>query len=184
MVGGLHKLARGCQRFAKEDRAASAAEFAIVAPIMIAVVLATLQVGIIFIAKAYMETGAEAAARLVLTNNAVATTGGVTAPMTQAQFQAAVCGQLPALFTCSNMMVVLEPLPSGTTNVSTLLPTFDSSGKLNSTLPYTTGTSGELMFLLVAYQWPVYGGILGLNFSNMGNGSVLLTSSQIFKIEI
>ena len=41
-----------------------------------------------------------------------------------------------------------------------------------------------LVFLLVAYQWPVYGGILGLNFSNMGNGSVLLTSSQIFKIEI
>jgi Flp pilus assembly protein TadG len=171
-------------RLAKDESAGPAAEFAVVAPIIIAVILATLQVGILFVAKAYIETGAEQAARMVLTNNAVTTTAGVTSPMTQAQFNAAVCAELPALFTCSNIIVELEPLPSGTTSVSTLMPTFNSAGVIQAPPAYTTGTHGQLMFLLVAYQWPVYGGVLGLNFSTLGNGTILLTSSQIFKIEI
>jgi Flp pilus assembly protein TadG len=184
MVNGLIRLARQCRRIAKDNQAATAGEFVIVAPIIIAIILATLQIGVLFAAKAYIETGAEEAARTVLTNKAVVSANGATVPMTQAQFQAAVCAELPALFNCSNLIVILEPLPSGTTNLSTLLPTFDSSGALKTTLPFSTGSSGQLMFLLVAYQWPVYGGVLGLNFNTMGNGTTLLTSTQIFKTEI
>jgi Flp pilus assembly protein TadG len=184
MLRCFHRFAQASYRWAKDERAGAATEFALLSPIMIAVILATLQVGIVFVAKAYMETGAEEAARLVLTNNATTTTGGVTSPMTQAQFKSAVCAQLPALFNCSSLMVVLEPLPSGTTNVATLLPTFNSAGVLQTTLPYQVGTGGSLMFLLVAYQWPVYGGVLGLNFNSLGNGTILITSSQIFKVEI
>jgi hypothetical protein len=39
------------------------------------------------------------------------------------------------------------------------------------------------MLLVVMYPWPVYGGPLGLNFSNMGNGTMLMTSTQVFRIE-
>ena len=39
------------------------------------------------------------------------------------------------------------------------------------------------MLLVVMYPWPVYGGPLGLNFSNMGNGKMLMTSTQVFRIE-
>jgi len=183
MVHVWLKFLRDARRFAKDD-GGFAAEFVVVAPLLIAVILATLQVGLVFVAKAYLETGAEEAARKVLTNNAVTTTNGVTSPMTQAQFGAAVCGELPALFTCSNLIVELEPLPSGTTSVASLLPKFDSNGVLINPLTYTAGTSGKLMFLLVAYEWPVYGGVLGLNFGTLGNGTLLLTSTQIFKIEI
>jgi len=184
MMNACRTLLRSVRRLATDCRAGPAAEFALIAPIVIAVILATLQVAVIFIAKAYLETGAEQAARTVLTNNAVVTTNGVTTNMTQAQFSAAVCAQLPALFTCSNLIVELEPLPSGTTSVASLMPTFTSAGVLTNPTSYTTGTSGQLMFLLVAYEWPVYGGILGLNFNTLGNGTILLSSSQIFKIEI
>ncbi len=184
MRHGCNELLRNVRRFSRDCRAGPASEFAIVAPVVIAVILATLQAGIIFVAKAYLETGAEQAARTVLTNNATTTTGGVTSPMTQAQFQTAVCALLPALFTCGNMIVELEPLPSGTTSVATLTPTFNPDGTLANPVSYTSGTSGQLMFLLVAYEWPVYGGILGLNFGTLGNGTLLMTSTQIFKIEI
>ena len=184
MLHGWHELLRDARRFARDRSAGPASEFAIVAPVVIAVILATLQAGIIFVGKAYLETGAEQAARTVLTNNATTTTGGVTSPMTQAQFQAAVCAQLPALFTCGGLIVELEPLPSGTTSVATLTPQFKNDGTLANPVSYQTGTSGQLMFLLVAYQWPVYGGILGLNFGTLGNGTLLMTSTQIFKIEI
>ena len=39
------------------------------------------------------------------------------------------------------------------------------------------------MLLVVMYPWPVYGGPLGLNFANMGNGKMLMTSTQVFRIE-
>jgi len=170
-------------RFVRDERGGPAAELAITLPILAAVVLATLQVGVIFIAKAYLETGAEQAARTVMTNNAVVVTNGVSAPMTQAQFQAAVCAELPALFTCSGLIVQLQQLPSTATSLTSLLPQFNADGSLKNATNFSTGSSGSLMLLSVMYQWPVYGGILGLNWGNLGNGKMLMTSTQIFKVE-
>jgi hypothetical protein len=39
------------------------------------------------------------------------------------------------------------------------------------------------MLLVVMYPWPVYGGPLGLNFANLGNGAMLMSSTQVFRIE-
>ena len=46
-----------------------------------------------------------------------------------------------------------------------------------------SAVSGTDMLLVVMYPWPVYGGPLGLNFANMGNGKMLMTSTQVFRIE-
>jgi len=174
----------GARRFARESRATTAIEFAFVAPIFIALMLATLQVGIIFLAKSYLETGAEQGARLVMTNQAVATANGVTAPMTQTQFQSAICAQFNALFDCSQLVVQLLPLPSTATSLTSLVPQFNSDGTLKNPTTYTMGTSGVNMLLIVMYPWPVFGGPLGLSFSGFGNGTLLLASTQIFRIEI
>jgi Flp pilus assembly protein TadG len=142
-------------------------------------VLATLQAGTIFLAKAYFESGAETAARVVLTNQ--------TSSLTAAQFKTEICDQLTALFNCGQVTVELEPVPAGTTNIGTLLPTFDSRGNLIGTptmdVGANSGAAGTDMLLVVMYPWPVYGGPLGLNFSNMGNGKMLMTSTQVFRIE-
>jgi Flp pilus assembly protein TadG len=118
----------------------------LVFPIFIAVVLATLQAATIFLVEAFFESAAEQAARIVLTNQ----TGSLTA----AQFQTQVCNQLTALFTCAQVIVELEPLPAGTTNLTSLLPQFNASGSLASTPPVDVGagTPGEDM-LSVAALW-------------------------------
>jgi len=190
MVAGMDAAPKSVQtaarlvlRFARDARAATAIEFAMVAPLFIALLLATLQVGIVFLAKSYLETGAEQGARLVLTNQAVTTSNGVTTPMTQAQFQAAICAQFNALFNCSQLIVQLEPLPSTATSLSALLPQFNSDGTLKNPTSYATGSAGENMLLIVMYPWPVFGGPLGLNFASLGNGTLLLSSTQIFRIE-
>jgi Flp pilus assembly protein TadG len=179
----LRGLAGVARRFARDSRATTAIEFAFVAPFFIALMLGTLQVGIIFLAKSYLETGAEQGARLVLTNQAVTVTAGVTSPMTQAQFQAAICAQFSAMFNCSQLIVQLEPLPSSATSLTSLVPQFNSDGTLKNPTTYTMGASGVNMLLIVMYPWPVYGGPLGLSFSTFGNGTLLLTSTQIFRIE-
>ena len=173
------KACRLARRLASDEAGSPAVEFALVSPIFIAVVLATLQAGTIFLVKAFFESGAEQAARVVLTNQ----TGSLTA----AQFQTEICNQLTALFNCAQVTVELEPVPAGTTDLSALLPTFDAQGNVVGAPTVDVGANAVTpctdMLLVVMYPWPVYGGPLGLNFSNMGNGKMLMTSTQVFRIE-
>jgi Flp pilus assembly protein TadG len=172
-------MSRRGRLVARNESAAAAVEFALVYPIFIAVVLATLQAASIFLVKAFFESAAEEAARVVLTNQ--------TESLTAAQFKTEVCNQLTALFTCSQVIVELEPLPAGTTNLTSLLPQFNTNGTLVSTptvdVGASAGASGTDMLLVVMYPWPVYGGPLGLNLANLGNGQMLMASTQVFRIE-
>jgi Flp pilus assembly protein TadG len=165
---------RAARAFANRQDGGPASEFALVAPFFIVMMLATVQVGVIYLANAYLETATEDAARLVLTNQ--------TSSMTVAQFQTALCNNITALFNCSNIMVSLAPATS-TTSISTAAPTFNANGTLATTLPYTQPIPGQIAVLQVLYQWPVIGLPLGFNFANLGNGTYLMMSTQVFMVE-
>ena len=180
IVGKIARvLCRLWRVFARDESAAPVVEFALIAPMFIAIVFATLQAATIFLVKAFFESAAEQGARVVLTNQ--------TESMTTSQFQTEICSQLTSLFNCSEVVVQLTPLPAGTTNLSLLLPQFDSTGKIIGTptidVGANAGAAGTDMLLVVMYPWPVFGGPLGLNFANMGNGTMLMVSTQVFRIE-
>jgi Flp pilus assembly protein TadG len=170
---------RGARKLAGDESGSPAVEFALVFPIFIGVVLATLQAGTIFLAKAFFESGAEQAARVVLTNQ--------TGSLSVAQFKTEICNELTALFNCGDVVIELEPLPAGTANLKALLPTFDSKGNVVGTPTVDVGANAAVsctdMLLVMMYPWPVHGGPLGLNFANMGNGKMLMTSTQVFRTE-
>jgi Flp pilus assembly protein TadG len=172
-------FARRARSFADARAATAAIEFAIIAPMLIGICLATLQAAAIFLVSAFFETAAESAARVVLTNQ--------TGTLTAAQFKTEVCNQLTGMFDCSQVTVELEPVPPGTTNLASLLPQFNSNGQLQGSptvdVGSNAGTPGTDMLLVVMYPWPVFGGPLGLNFSNLGNGQFLMVSTQVFRIE-
>ena len=111
--------------FARDTAGTAAIEFAIVAPLLIAIILATLQAALIFLVEAFFESSAEQAARTVLTNKTLRTPN---AQMTASEFQTEICTQLTTLFNCSELIVELEPLPAGTTNLASLLPQFNATG--------------------------------------------------------
>jgi Flp pilus assembly protein TadG len=165
---------RAAVAFARRQGGSPAVEFALVAPIFIVLIFATAQVAIIYLANAYLETAAEEAARLVLTNQATS--------MTASQFQTALCGNITTLFTCSNVMVNLAPATSDT-SIVTAAPPFNSNGTLKNALTYTQPTPGQIAVLQVIYQWPVIGLPLGWNFANLGNGTSLMMSTQVFIVE-
>jgi Flp pilus assembly protein TadG len=168
------------RRFFNCESGAQAIEFALLSPMVIAIFLATLQMAIIFLAKAYLETAAESAARFVMTNQANS--------MTQAQFQTQVCNEMTtngvtALFNCANLIVELEQAPSSVSQMSAAMPQFNAAGALTNPTSFSIAAAPAKMMLIVMYQWPTFGGPLGLNFSSLGNGSLLMTSTQIFQIE-
>lgn len=160
--------------FARSEDGGPAAEFALAAPIIFALIFATAQVAIIYLANAYLETAAEDAARQVMTNQ--------TTSMTASQFQSAVCQNITTLFTCANIMINLTTANS-TTSISTAAPTFNANGTLANALSYTQPTPGQIAVLQVLYQWPVIGAPLGFTIGNLGNGSYLMMSTQVFMVE-
>ncbi len=168
--------AREFVRFRRSQRGTAAIEFVAIAPIYIAVLLAGLQIAVIFIAQAYLETVAEEGARLVLTNQANS--------YTQAQFQTAICGKVSALFNCSNIIVALQAAPSTASAIPAAMPKFDTTGNLIGTTNYAVSAAPSKMMLVVLYQWPVIGAPLGFSIGNLGNGSYLMVSTQVFQIEL
>jgi Flp pilus assembly protein TadG len=173
-------VARLLARYRLCERASTAIEFACVAPMIVAILLAALQVSVIYIAQSYMETISESAMRIVLTNNAYS--------LTQAQFQAQLCANVTALFNCNNLIVQLEPVncTSGMTTsqcVTSLTPQFTAQGNLQNPTTFNPGAPSTKMILIVMYQWPVISGPLGMTFSNVGNGTFLLASTEVFYIE-
>ena len=62
------------QRYLGCARGVTAIEFAFVAPLVIAILIAALQIATLFIAQSYLEAVTETAKRLVLTNTAASNT--------------------------------------------------------------------------------------------------------------
>ncbi len=154
-----------------------------VAPLVIALILGAMQIAVIYLAQAELENAAEQAARVVLTNQAPA-----SGSAGQASFKNTVCGYLPALFSCSGVMVDLEAqsISAGSNDALVLTPptlTYGSSGQVTNSWNYNPGTSGKLMILRVMYQWPVVAGPLGLVFSDLANGTLFMSSTQVFQNE-
>jgi Flp pilus assembly protein TadG len=170
--------------FLRRESGAAAIEFAILSAPFIALMLAILQVTLIFFAQEALETTVEASARLVLTGKAPTTAGGMTAAQAQAAFSAAVCANSPGLFTCANFMIDLQPVSTfANANVTAPVLTYNSSGQVTNAWTYNPGNPGDIMVMRVMYQWPVFMGPLGLNLSNLPKSMRLLMSTAVFRNE-
>lgn len=179
----LHKNARvralraALCDFLRAQGAATAVEFAFIAPMLFALLLATTQIAVIFIAESYLQTVAEATERAVLTNKYTS--------LTPSQIRTQVCNNVGALFTncSSNMIISLQTAPSTPAGMASAMPTFDSHGNLTSTPPISTIPSNTQALLIIMYQWPVISGPLGAYFGTLGNGSYLLSATEVFQTE-
>jgi Flp pilus assembly protein TadG len=162
----------------KDDRAATAVEFALLVTPLVALILASLQLSIIFFSGQVLQSAAMASGRQLMTG------ADQTAGMTQAQFHAAVCANAPMLFSCNSIMVDVESA-SSYASISTSTPTltYDKNGNVTNTWNYTPGAGGDIVILRVMYNWPVVGGPLALGLADQSNGDRLLIATSVFKNE-
>lgn len=168
------------RRLRRDTRGATAVEFALVAPIVIATILGALQIAVIYLAQSELENATEVGARLVLTNQAQW--------ISASAFRSAICADLPALFTCANVMIDLESqsVSPGSTDALIVTPpalTYDGAGAVTNSWSYQPGTAGQLEILRVMVQWPVFVGPLGMAFGDLANGTLFLSSTQVFQNE-
>ena len=167
--------------FAGNQRGIAAIEFGFIALPFFAILIAIFQIGLLFFAQNELETAVEKAARQLLTGSAQ------KSAMTQTQFIASVCNNLPAFFpncTTGALMVDLQ-VSTAFSSVVTSPPTltYDSKGNVTNPWVFNSGTSGSILVLRVMYQFPVVLGPLSLNFANLSNGTHLMMASSVFQVE-
>jgi Flp pilus assembly protein TadG len=183
-------LLKRLRRLSGDDRAATAVEFALLAPPLIFLILASLQLSIIFFAGQYLQSMATASAREIMTGQVQAAAAAASDTSTQAQttFQTDVCNipNLPPLFfTCGNIMVDVESTSTYSALsplTAPITPILNSSGKATN-LTYSPGGPGDIVILRLMYNWPVVAGPLLPGLANQSNGDRLLVATSVLKIE-
>jgi Flp pilus assembly protein TadG len=163
---------------AADVRAATAVEFALLVTPFMFLILASLQLSLIFIAGQVLQTATNEAGRQLMTG------ADQNAAMTQSQFQQTVCNNAPILFTCSNIMVNVASANSyASLNTATPTITYNAQGQPTNTWSYSTGGPGDIVIVQAMYNWPVFGGPLALGLADQSNGSYLLVGTSVFKNE-
>ena len=156
-------------------KGAALIEFAIVAPVFLAIVFATLETGLAFFAQQTLQTAASQAARLIMTGQAQ--NQGLTA----SQFQHYVCQHLSTSFNCANVYVNIQTF-SSFSSVSMLNPVQNNSFD-SSKMAFSPGGPGDIEVVQVFYQWPVMLAPLGFDLANVGGNKRLLVGTAAFRNE-
>ena len=164
--------------FSRDETAATAVEFAMLITPLLFLILASLQMGIIFFATQCLQSAAMGAGRELMTGTVQ------KAGQTQTQFQNTVCANAPVLFTCNNIMVDVQSASSySTISTAPLTPTYDASGNVTNHWAYSPGGAGNIVILRLMYNWPVVAGPLLPGLANQSNGDRLLVATSVFKNE-
>jgi Flp pilus assembly protein TadG len=162
----------------RDERAATAVEFAILVTPLIVLILASLQLSIIFYAGQWLQSAAVKSSRELMTGTSQQTNE------TQAQYHADVCKNAPVLFDCNSIMVDVESSSSySSINTAPIVITYDSHGNPTNNFAYSTGNPGDIVILRVMYSWPVVASQLLPGLANQSNGNHLLVGTAVFKTE-
>ena len=162
------KRRRWCA-FLADRKGATAVEFALVAAPFLFLLIAIIQTFLVFFSQQLLETAVNQSSRLILTGQAQAQN------MTQSQFAAAVCADLPNMFNCNNLMINVVVASSwSTASAATPTITYDSNGNVNNTWQYTPGNPGDIVVVQVMYFWPIFVG---------SGGTRLISASAAFQNE-
>lgn len=182
-------------------------EYAFAAPPFIALLTGIFYIALTYLGQAGLETAVESAGRLMMTGQAQTATvtnssGGTDVGMTAADFKNAICNgmsgkdssgasisfakMLPPFLTCSHLTFNVAPV---TYSQSALGLTYTQVGgtQVANTGTYVTQSGGQgqnqVMMVQLVYDWPTFGGLMGLNLANEGNGTRRLVATSVFTTE-
>ena len=178
MIGNLKAFFRRRTQdlacFCRARQAATAVEFALIAPAFIATLVAVFQTCICLFAQTVLQNEAEQAGRYFMTGQAQ--NGGWTA----STIINMVCQS--ALFNCNNMYMVVQNSASFA-SASTSAPAMYNGSTPITSYAYNPGSQGEIMVVQLIYAWPVISAPLGFNISNLPNNSAEMMGISAFRVE-
>ena len=183
-----------CRRLrADANKGSVAIEFAMVAPVFLLILMATIETGVIFFAQTTLQNAVNDAARLVKTGQAACFTKAADdtcLPITADQFRKQICDEVIALLhVCnkdadgnSNLQFDVKSYSAGFGGVSNSSP-LDAGGGLPKLTAFDTGKACDVVLVRAFYRWPIATPMLGFLLSNMSGSDHLLSTAAAFRNE-
>jgi len=171
-------------RWLRNDRGATAIEFAIVAVPFFMFVLGILGMGLYFLTTNSLEHGVEAAARKIRTGEAQKSS------TTVGDFKRSVCDEAGNYIDCNKLHVLVQHASSW----SNLTPQecvdknnnmVASTGDSGDAIYDYTGGASEVVLVTLCYQWDLARSFsfLHLGASSDGSGSAIIQAATAFRVE-
>lgn len=163
------------RRFRRDRDGATAVEFALIAGPFFALILAILEVSMVFFTSAVVEDAVLQAARDIRTGRIQ------NANATEADFRSAICARLGAVADCGGLSVDVRVFEDFS---SVALPDPVSNGDFDdSGFTFEPGDPGEVVVVRAFYPKQLYTPSLAVGLANMDGNKVLLSAATAFRNE-
>jgi Flp pilus assembly protein TadG len=173
-------LRRRLQRMRARAKSGSVlVEFAIIAPVFLAMFWAIIETGLVFFAQGVLENGVLSAARLIRTGQAQ------NQSMTQSQFRTQVCNQISMLLSCDATKLQLDVRSyTSFAGSTTFTNPVTAEGALDTTVSqFSPGGPCDIVVVRGFYIWQLFTPIFGNYFSNMANRQRMVATAFAFRNE-
>lgn len=180
LVARSRRIGAGA-RFARDQRGASALEFAIVAAPFIFLLLAIMQIGYVYFANFALDGAVSNGARLIRTGQAQL--HGFDA----AKFKEELCKGLVGPLSCGKLMLDVRSYDNFSAAAAGLTPPLDSDGKMNNNVAFDPGSPEQVVIVRAFYPLEIgslFPSAYGLgSMGNMADGDRMLVSTAAFRNE-
>lgn len=170
------------RRLARDRRGATAVEFAIVAPVFLALVFSILEAGYFFFVTSAVDQAAARAARVIRTGQAQS----AATPISRAEFFDKVCEVVDLFGNCNTQLTVDVARYSSFAELAAdaTAPTCrDADDDAVNALPYSPGAERDIVRVRICYLHKSFNPALGLNLAQAADGSRKVISVTIFRNE-
>lgn len=184
------------RRFTRDDRGATAVEFAIVLTPFLMFIFALIGCSLYFFVSNSLERGMDQTSRLIRTGEAV------TDQMTVAQFKQSICDSAGGWIKCDKLQVwaqswsdwstigVKNPTDDTGFNANGIHSCVDQNNTAsvnnrnpNDPIATYTGGASDVVIVTTCYQWEYASKIPFIRLGNMQNGTMMIQSSTAFRTE-
>jgi Flp pilus assembly protein TadG len=165
-------------RFWRDDSGVTAIEFGILAPPFFALIAATLETSVMFLASQVLDSAVHDASRQIRT--------GQAQKFTLSQFEDLVCDKLFGLFkNCHEMQVRVTPVTNfaSATIQPPLATVCTTTCAWAMTETYQPGQGSSTVIVQVYYRWPMMMNLVSFAPNNQPDGTRLIGSVQVFRNE-
>lgn len=164
-------------RFLRGERdGVAAVEFGIVALPFFMLLVALIEIGLVFFGNFTLENALDRAARKIRTGEAQ------SAGFDAGAFKNEVCANVYAMLNCDSGLKVDVRTFDNFSGVA-LPPPLDGDGNLVEAFEFDPGNGGDIVVVRAFYEWDLIAAVPGAGLGNMAGGHRLLSATAAFRNE-
>ena len=174
----IERLKKRVHALRREQKGATAVEFALVASVFFLIMLGILELGIMLILSNGLDDATADLARMVRTGQIY------KQGFNQEQAKRYICGQLPFGGSCRDKLLLdIRTYPDFASMRPPTPPRRDSSGNVRFPENFQPGNPKQVVLVRAFYRWKFFTPMVGKVMSNFGNNEFLLSSVAVFRNE-